>query len=39
MADFLPGYSIKPALTSTSGEVLFTDGTNSVHPNQAACEA
>lgn len=39
MADFLPGYSIKPALTSTSGEVSFTDGTNSVNPNQAACEA
>lgn len=39
MADFIPGYSIKPALISTSGEVLFTDGTNSVHPNQEACEA
>ncbi len=39
MADFIPGYSIKPALISTSGEVLFTDGTDSVHPNQEACEA
>lgn len=39
MADFIPGYSIKPALISTSGEVLFTDGTDTVKPNQAACEA
>jgi|TARA_R110001583_G_scaffold6018_2_gene31561 hypothetical protein len=39
MTDFLSGYSIKPALTSTSGEVLYTDGTNSVKPNQDACEA
>ncbi len=39
MADFIPGYSIKPALISTTGEVLFTDGTDSVHPNQEACEA
>jgi len=39
MADFIPGYSIKPALISTTGEVLFTDGTESVHPNQDVCEA
>lgn len=39
MADFLKGYSIKPGLIATSGEVLFTDGTNTIRPNQGACEA
>ena len=33
------GYNIKPKEVLKTGEVRFTDGTNEVIPNQAACEA
>jgi hypothetical protein len=36
---FLNGYSVKPAFINGVGEVLFTDGTNAVTPNQKQCEA
>ena len=36
---FLNGYSVKPAFINGVGEVLFTDGTNAVTPNQQQCEA
>jgi len=36
---YLKGYLVKPALVSTDGVVEFTDGTNSVTPNQRQCEA
>ena len=36
---YLNGYSVKPAFINGVGEVLFTDGTNAVTPNQQQCEA
>jgi hypothetical protein len=36
---FLNGYSVKPAFIDGVGEVLFTDGTIAVTPNQQQCEA
>ena len=36
---FLNGYSVKPAFINGVGEVLFTDGTIAVTPNQQQCEA
>lgn len=36
---YLNGYSIKPNFVSTTGTVIFTDGTNNVAPNQQQCEA
>jgi hypothetical protein len=36
---YLKGYSIKPNSVSTTGTVLFTDGTNDIIPNQQQCEA
>lgn len=36
---FLTGYTVKPAAISAIGTVTFTDGTNSVIPNQLQCEA
>jgi hypothetical protein len=35
----LPGYSVQPGGTLPSGQVLFTDGTNTIAPNQQQCEA
>ena len=37
--NFKKGFKIKPSEVSQSGEVIFTDGTNNVVPNQLACEA
>ena len=37
--DYKKGYNIKPKEVLKTGEILFTDGTNDVIPNQAACEA
>jgi len=37
--NFKKGFKIKPLELSQSGEVIFTDGTNKVVPNQLACEA
>jgi hypothetical protein len=36
---YLNGYSVKPAFINGVGEVLFTDGTIAVTPNQQQCEA
>jgi len=36
---FLRDYPVKPSITSSSGVVTFTDGTNDVLPNQQQCEA
>ena len=37
---YLTGYTIKPYVTQTDGEVLFTDGTNNdIRANQVQCEA
>ncbi len=36
---YINGYSIKPATISALGEVIFTDGTNAIIPNQQQCEA
>ena len=36
---YLNGYSIKPATINALGEVIFTDGTNAITPNQQQCEA
>jgi hypothetical protein len=35
----LPGFDIKPSAVTNSGEVVFTDGTNLITPNQLQCEA
>ena len=37
--NYKKGYNIKPKEVLRTGEILFTDGTNNVIPNQAACEA
>lgn len=37
--NYKKGYNIKPKQVLKTGEILFTDGTNDVIPNQAACEA
>ena len=37
---YLTGYTIKPYVTQTDGEVLFTDGTNNdIRANQVQCQA
>ena len=36
---YLTGFDVKPSSTSTSGIVVFTDGTNDIIPNQLQCEA
>ena len=36
---FLTGYTVKPSVISSLGDVTFTDGTNQVTPNQLQCEA
>ena len=37
--NYKKGYNIKPKEVLRTGEILFTDGTNDVVPNQSACEA
>ena len=37
--EYRSGYTIKPNQILRSGQVIFTDGTNEIIPNQAACEA
>ena len=36
---YLSGFDVKPSSTSSSGIVVFTDGTNEIIPNQLQCEA
>ena len=36
---YLSGFDVKPSFTSSLGVVTFTDGTNSLRPNQLQCEA
>ena len=36
---YMTGYTVKPFSISTLGVVTFTDGTNSLNPNQIQCEA
>ena len=36
---YLTGFTVKPESVSALGEVTFTDGTNSMQPNQMQCEA
>tara|TARA_R100000773_G_C4219176_1_gene117694 strand:+ start:1638 stop:2489 length:852 start_codon:yes stop_codon:yes gene_type:complete len=36
---FLTGYDVKPSAINNLGVVFFTDGTNTVFPNQQQCEA
>jgi hypothetical protein len=37
--EFKTGYNVKPESINLLGEVTFTDGTNSITPNQKECEA
>jgi len=37
--NYKKGFNIKPKEVLRTGEILFTDGTNEVVPNQSACEA
>ena len=37
--NYKKGFKIKPLKINKSGEILFTDGTNNLIPNQLACEA
>lgn len=37
--DYKTGFNIKPKEVNLVGEIIFTDGTNDVIPNQLACEA
>lgn len=37
--NFKKGFNIKPKEVLRTGEILFTDGTNDVIPNQSACES
>jgi len=37
--EYRSGYTIKPNQILRSGQVIFTDGTNEIIPNQADCEA
>ena len=36
---YLTGFFVKPTLVTEGGEVVFTDGTTNVRPNQEQCEA
>ena len=36
---YLKGYDVKPYYATSVGEVVFTDGTNNLLPNQQQCEA
>jgi len=35
----IPGYTVTPSQAFASGQVLYTDGTNTILPNQQQCEA
>ena len=37
--DYKKGFTVKPKNILNSGEVIFTDGTNEIIPNQVTCEA
>ena len=37
--EYKRGFSVKPISVSSSGQVIFTDGTNEISPNQLQCEA
>tara|TARA_R110002020_G_scaffold55316_1_gene153635 strand:- start:2229 stop:3071 length:843 start_codon:yes stop_codon:yes gene_type:complete len=37
--EFKTGFIVKPYYTTPSGQVVFTDGTNELMPNQIQCEA
>ena len=37
--EYRKGFTIKPKEVLRSGQVIFTDGTNNIHPNQGDCEA
>ena len=37
--EYLTGYTIKPYAITPLGQVFFTDGTNTMQPNQQTCEA
>jgi hypothetical protein len=37
--DYITGYSVKPSLIDTFGNVSFTDGTTQISPTQQQCEA
>jgi len=37
--DYKKGFSVKPTSVSSIGQVIFTDGTNDMLPNQIQCEA
>jgi hypothetical protein len=37
--DYKKGFNIKPKEVLRTGEIIFTDGTNDVIPNQSACES
>ena len=37
--EYRNGYTIKPNQILRSGQVVFTDGTNEITPNQSDCEA
>ena len=36
---YLKGYLVKPSVVTQQGQVIFTDGTNDITPNQQQCEA
>jgi hypothetical protein len=36
---YIKGFEVKPTRTTQLGDVIFTDGTNEVTPNQLQCEA
>jgi hypothetical protein len=36
---YITGFNVKPISISTTGIVIFTDGTNNITPNQSQCEA
>ena len=36
---FKTGFKVKPLTILASGQVIFTDGTNGLLPNQPQCEA
>ena len=36
---YIKGFEVKPTRTTEIGDVIFTDGTNEVQPNQLQCEA
>ena len=35
----IPGYAVKPSYVLPTGQIMFTDGTSTLSPNQVQCEA